>query len=116
MRHVYILLKCLSGKRWNSLRNRVDSYDYEIDQLFLGTLLFTIALFLLPTIATYYLFFAIVRDLELGASDVGLIFSKIRLALLYLQGANDTALSFINAFPLFALMLRLKEPSRLPGG
>jgi phosphatidylinositol glycan class Q protein len=50
------------GKRWNSLRNRVDSYDYEIDQLFLGTLLFTIALFLLPTIATYYLFFAIVRD------------------------------------------------------
>jgi phosphatidylinositol glycan class Q protein len=48
------------GKRWNTLRNRVDSYDYGIDQLFLGTLLFTIALFLLPTIATYYLFFAIV--------------------------------------------------------
>lgn len=59
------MLKRSPGKRWNSLRNRVDSYDYEIDQLFLGTLLFTIALFLLPTIATYYLFFAVVRDPKL---------------------------------------------------
>jgi phosphatidylinositol glycan class Q protein len=39
----------------------VDSYDYELDQLFLGTLLFTISLFLLPTVLTYYLFFAMVR-------------------------------------------------------
>jgi phosphatidylinositol glycan class Q protein len=48
------------GKRWNALRDRVDSYDYELDQLFLGTLLFTISLFLLPTVSTYYLFFAMV--------------------------------------------------------
>ncbi|GHJ85450.1 hypothetical protein NliqN6_1852 [Naganishia liquefaciens] len=96
---LYSLWNLFRGKRWNTLRNRVDSYDYGIDQLFLGTLLFTIALFLLPTIATYYLFFA-----------------TIHLALLYVQGTNDTALSFINSFPLFALMLRLKEPSRLPGG
>jgi phosphatidylinositol glycan class Q protein len=50
-----------TGKRWNALRDRVDSYDYELDQLFLGTLLFTISLFLLPTVLTYYLFFAMVR-------------------------------------------------------
>jgi phosphatidylinositol glycan class Q protein len=63
----------LKGKRWNALRNRVDSYDYEIDQLFLGTLLFTIALFLLPTIVTYYLFFAVV---SISASLVVIIISS----------------------------------------
>jgi hypothetical protein len=42
------------------MRHRVDSYDYEIDQLFLGTLLFTVTIFLLPTIFTYYAFFSLV--------------------------------------------------------
>lgn len=50
----------LAGKRWNTLRHRVDSFDYEIDQLFLGTLLFTVTIFLLPTIFTYYTFFSLV--------------------------------------------------------
>jgi phosphatidylinositol glycan class Q protein len=50
----------LVGKRWNTLRHRVDSFDYEIDQLFLGTLLFTVTIFLLPTIFTYYTFFSLV--------------------------------------------------------
>jgi phosphatidylinositol glycan class Q protein len=50
----------LEGKRWNTLRHRVDSYDYDMDQLFLGTLLFTVTIFLLPTIVTYYLFFSLV--------------------------------------------------------
>lgn len=55
-----IVLDHQIGKRWNTLRHRVDSYDYEIDQLFLGTLLFTVTIFLLPTIATYYVFFSLV--------------------------------------------------------
>ncbi len=38
----------------------MDSYDYELDQLFLGTLLFTVSLFLLPTVLTYYLYFVVV--------------------------------------------------------
>jgi phosphatidylinositol glycan class Q protein len=50
----------MTGKRWNTLRHRVDSYNYEIDQLFLGTLLFTVTIFLLPTIFTYYAFFSLV--------------------------------------------------------
>jgi phosphatidylinositol glycan class Q protein len=52
----------MTGKRWNTLRHRVDSYDYEIDQLFLGTLLFTVTIFLLPTIFTYYAFFSLVSS------------------------------------------------------
>lgn len=59
-----------TGKRWNTLRKRLDSYDYEIDQLFLGTLLFTVTLFLLPTIMVYHMFFAMVSlsvEFEFGS-------------------------------------------------
>lgn len=28
----------------------------------------------------------------------------------------ETILAFMNHFPLFAVMLRLKDPARLPGG
>lgn len=96
---MYSLWNLFRGKRWNTLRHRVDSYDYEIDQLFLGTLLFTVTIFLLPTIFTYYAFFSLVQ-----------------IALLACNFSIETALAFINSFPLFALMLRIKEPSRLPGG
>ncbi|KAG7562532.1 hypothetical protein FFLO_02006 [Filobasidium floriforme] len=96
---MYSLWNLFRGKRWNTLRHRVDSYDYEIDQLFLGTLLFTVTIFLLPTIFTYYAFFSLVQ-----------------IALLACTFSIETALAFINSFPLFALMLRIKEPSRLPGG
>lgn len=50
-----------SGKRWNVLRQRTDSYDYEIDQLFLGTLLFTVSAFLFPTVVVYASLFYAVR-------------------------------------------------------
>jgi phosphatidylinositol glycan class Q protein len=48
------------GKRRNPLRNRVDSALYDLDQLLLGTVIFTILVFLLPTIAVFYLFFTLV--------------------------------------------------------
>jgi phosphatidylinositol glycan class Q protein len=46
------------GKKWNVLRHRTDSYAYDVDQLFLGTLLFTVSAFLLPTVVTYAALFA----------------------------------------------------------
>ena len=49
------------GKRFNVLRNRLDSWDYDIDQLLLGTILFTLVAFLYPTVLTYYALFASVR-------------------------------------------------------
>lgn len=48
------------GKKWNMLRQRLDSVRYNVDQLFLGTLLFTILLFTLPTFALYYIVFTLV--------------------------------------------------------
>lgn len=86
------------GKRYNVLRNRTDPWDYETDQLLLGTILFTLAAYLFPTIWVYYVVFALVR-----------------LLLIALYATGETLLAFMNHFPLFALMLRIKDPQRLPG-
>ena len=48
------------GKRYNVLRNRIDPWDYDLDQLLLGTILFTLLAFLYPTVLTYYALFATV--------------------------------------------------------
>ena len=56
------------GKRWNVLRQRTDSYAYNVDQLFLGTLLFTVSIFLLPTVAIYAGFFYGVSNFPLDFS------------------------------------------------
>ncbi|KAF8526851.1 N-acetylglucosaminyl transferase component-domain-containing protein, partial [Hysterangium stoloniferum] len=87
------------GKRFNVLRNRTDSWDYDIDQLLLGTILFTLVSFLLPTVLVYYAFFALTR-----------------LCIVLLHATMETALAFMNHFPLFAVMLRCKNSLRLPGG
>ncbi|CAG8765646.1 17208_t:CDS:10, partial [Gigaspora margarita] len=87
------------GKKWNTLRNRIDSCDYDLDQLLLGTILFTLLTFLFPTVAVYYATFA-----------------TSRVAVIFLKAFMETLLAFLNHFPLFAIMLRFKDPERLPGG
>lgn len=93
------LFHLFRGKKRNVLRSRIDSCDYDLDQLLLGTILFTLLFFLLPTVAVFYATFA-------GA----------RMAIIALKAALDTWLACLNHFPLFALMLRLKDSRRLPGG
>ena len=93
------LFHLFRGKKRNVLRNRIDSCDYDLDQLLLGTILFTLLFFLLPTVAVFYATFA-------GA----------RIAIILLKAALDTWLACLNHFPLFALMLRVKDSRRLPGG
>ncbi|KAI9569072.1 N-acetylglucosaminyl transferase component-domain-containing protein, partial [Boletus coccyginus] len=101
-RHVLLLIGSLwnlfRGKRYNTLRNRTDPWDYDVDQLLLGTILFTLAAHLFPTILVYYTLFAL-----------------IRLGIIILYASSETLLAFMNHFPLFALMLRSKDPQRLPG-
>lgn len=61
---VYVLSslwRLFRGKKWNVLRHRVDSASFDVDQLFVGTLLFTIFLFLLPTTGLYYIVFTLVN-------------------------------------------------------
>lgn len=93
------LWRLFRGKKWNVLRQRVDSCSYDLDQLFIGTLLFTILLFLLPTTALYYL-----------------VFTLLRLVVVLFQGLIHLSVDFINSFPLFAMGLRLCRPYRLAEG
>jgi phosphatidylinositol glycan class Q protein len=93
------LFHLFRGKKRNVLRNRIDSCDYDLDQLLLGTILFTLLFFLLPTVFVFYLTFA-----------------SARMAIIILKAGLDTLLACLNHFPLFALMLRFKDSRRLPGG
>uniref|UniRef100_A0A672FJL9 Phosphatidylinositol glycan anchor biosynthesis, class Q n=1 Tax=Salarias fasciatus TaxID=181472 RepID=A0A672FJL9_SALFA len=93
------LWRLFRGKKWNVLRQRVDSCSYDLDQLFIGTLLFTVLLFLLPTTALYYL-----------------VFTLLRLVVVFFQGLLHLSVDFINSFPLFAVGLRLFRPYRLAEG
>ena len=45
----------------NVLRNRIDGCEYDVEQLLLGTVVFTVLVFLLPTTAAYYILFTGVR-------------------------------------------------------
>lgn len=73
--------------------------EYELDQLLLGTILFTLALFLFPTVAVYHYLFA---------ASLTVIYTFVAL----LRVAKEV----LNHLPLLALMLRLKDPERVPGG
>ncbi|XP_062388663.1 phosphatidylinositol N-acetylglucosaminyltransferase subunit Q [Sardina pilchardus] len=93
------LWRLFRGKKWNVLRQRVDSCSYDLDQLFIGTLLFTILFFLLPTTALYYL-----------------VFTLLRLVVVLFQGLIHLSVDLINSFPLLAMGLRVCRPYRLAEG
>lgn len=93
------LFNLFCGKKRNVLRNRIDHNYFQLDQLLLGTLLFIILVFLTPTVMAFYMSYTVLRMLTITIE----IFSEAVIAL-------------INHFPLFALLLRLKDPKRLPGG
>ncbi|XP_066261740.1 phosphatidylinositol N-acetylglucosaminyltransferase subunit Q isoform X2 [Euwallacea similis] len=69
------LSRLFIGRKYNPLRNRVDSCDYSSTQLFIGTLGFTILLFLLPTTLMYYTVFVAFRLATLGVHTV---FNKLK--------------------------------------
>ena len=96
---IFSLFQLFRGKKRNVLRNRIDNCDYDLDQLLLGTILFTLLFFLLPTVLVFYLTFA-----------------SARMAIITLKASLDSCLACLNHFPLFAVMLRLKDSNRLPGG
>ncbi|XP_068102828.1 phosphatidylinositol N-acetylglucosaminyltransferase subunit Q [Hyperolius riggenbachi] len=93
------LWRLFRGKKWNVLRQRVDSCSYDLDQLFLGTLLFTILLFLLPTTALYYL-----------------VFTLLRLLVVMVQGVIQMTINLLSSLPFYALLLRLCRSYRLAAG
>ncbi|KAL6903615.1 hypothetical protein ACP4OV_004428 [Aristida adscensionis] len=53
------LWRLFRGRKWNPLRQRLDSYDYTVEQHVVGSLLFTPVLLLIPTTSVFYIFFSI---------------------------------------------------------
>uniref|UniRef100_A0A8V0ZAD5 Phosphatidylinositol glycan anchor biosynthesis class Q n=2 Tax=Gallus gallus TaxID=9031 RepID=A0A8V0ZAD5_CHICK len=93
------LWRLFRGKKWNVLRQRVDSCSYDLDQLFIGTLLFTILLFLLPTTALYYL-----------------VFTLLCLLVVIVQGLIHLLVDLIDSLPLYSIILRFCRSYRLAAG
>ncbi|CAH2350854.1 phosphatidylinositol N-acetylglucosaminyltransferase subunit Gpi1p [[Candida] railenensis] len=103
------LFQLFCGKKYNVLRNRIDnldnysmaggSGDYEVDQLLLGTLIFVVLILLLPTIFAFYLMFFLTR--------------LLCLLLIYI---GESLLVIMNFFPIFVILLKLKNSKRLQGG
>jgi hypothetical protein len=87
------LWRLFRGKKYNVLRRRVDSCEYDTDQLLLGTLLFTIVVFLFPTTLVYFVFFTLVT------LAVELILGVMRLTVLLLA-----------ACPFYSLYLWFSSP------
>ncbi|CDO94797.1 unnamed protein product [Kluyveromyces dobzhanskii CBS 2104] len=100
--HIYVmksLFYLFYGKKQNRLRKRIDDTHFELDQLLMGTLIFTVLIFLLPTLFSFYLVYTVFRLIDLT-----------------LKVSLELTLALVNHFPLFALLLRIKDAKRLPGG
>ncbi|XP_049951238.1 phosphatidylinositol N-acetylglucosaminyltransferase subunit Q [Schistocerca serialis cubense] len=82
------LWRLFLGRKWNPLRERVDSCKYSNDQLFVGTLAFTILLFLLPTTLMYYV-----------------VFATLRLLVLIFRGVLAHFTWLLRAFPAYSTVL-----------
>ena len=71
--------------KYNPLRDRVDSADCSVEQLFLGTIVFTILLFLFPTSLTFYCVFLALRT---GAVAITSAFRAAIAVLHWLPGTK----------------------------
>lgn len=84
------LWRLFLGRKKNPLRGRVDSCQYTANQLFIGTLAFTILLFLLPTTLMYYV-----------------VFTTLRLLVAALAGLLIRVQFLLQMIPLYASVLWL---------
>lgn len=89
-RHQVLLICSLwqlfNGRKFNILRDRIDTCTYDRAQLLFGTALFAIATFLLPSFAVYYFFF-----------------SLCQLCILLIQAVLWGASVLLRDFPLYEL-------------
>ncbi|WJX78295.1 hypothetical protein P8452_61533 [Trifolium repens] len=93
------LWRLFRGRKWNPLRQRLDSFDYTVKQHIVGSLLFTPLLLLLPTTSVFYIFFSIVD------TTINLICILIEVTILV-----------IHATPYIKIFLWLTRPGRFPCG
>ncbi|XP_058067999.1 uncharacterized protein LOC131217193 isoform X2 [Magnolia sinica] len=93
------LWRLFRGLKWNPLRQRLDSYDYTVEQHVVGSLIFTPILLLLPTSSVFYIFFTIMNAMT----------SFICILI-------EVAISVLHATPYAEIFLRMVRPRRFPSG
>ncbi|XAR68456.1 Phosphatidylinositol N-acetylglucosaminyltransferase [Bertholletia excelsa] len=93
------LWRLFRGRKWNPLRHRYDSYDYNVEQHVVGSLLFTPLLLLLPTTSVFYIFFTLMRS-----------------SISFVRTTIDIIISIIHATPHIKILLWLVRPRRFPSG
>uniref|UniRef100_F6R1F8 Phosphatidylinositol N-acetylglucosaminyltransferase subunit Q-like n=2 Tax=Ciona intestinalis TaxID=7719 RepID=F6R1F8_CIOIN len=98
MHGIISLGRLFRGLKRNPLRQRIDSMTQQSERLFIGTLVFTALLFLLPTTMLYYVIFAALR----------LVIMAIQNNLLWLR-------KLFGNFPLYLVYRRVRFPEEFPG-
>ena len=96
---LYSLFNLFRGTKYNVLRQRVDSCDYDTEQLLLGTLFFTVLVFLFPTVGAYCVLSTI-----------------LWLAVLAIQSVLMALLLLLEDFPWFELLQFVVAPGSLHSG
>jgi hypothetical protein len=99
VRLISSLWRLFRGKKSNILRGRVDSNDYDVAQLLLGTLLFTVVFFLFPTTLVYYAFF-----------------SSVWLCILLVRACLWGLITLLNNLSLFTALSTALAPRTVPSG
>jgi len=77
------LSRLFMGRKYNVLKKRIDLCNYDASQLLLGTILFTILLFLLPTTGMYYFVLMLLR-LSSGSLQVTIKIATIMINKIFL--------------------------------
>lgn len=91
-------LRMFGGRKWNPLRQRVDSGHFNWDQLCVGMFIASTLLLLLPTIVVFYT-----------------VFSVLRVFVLSIHGTLKRLIWLINSFPSYSLILWILNSPSLAG-
>lgn len=90
--------RMLGGRKWNPLRQRVDTGHFTWDQLCVGMFIFCSLLLLLPTILVYYI-----------------VFLALRLVVLVAHSSLKRLVWLINILPGYSFILWLFNSPSLAG-
>ena len=67
------LIGLFRGKKYNVMRERYDANEFQVEELYIGVLVFTLIIFLLPTVAIFYFYVFISIILRILAYQLLLI-------------------------------------------
>ncbi|XP_038211729.1 phosphatidylinositol N-acetylglucosaminyltransferase subunit Q [Zerene cesonia] len=92
------LLRLFVGRKYNPLRGTIDSCEYTNQELFVGTVAFTILLLLLPTTLMYYI-----------------VFTMFRVFSLFVQYLLAKLIHLMQTLPLYVITLWITRSPKLAG-